>query len=288
MKISYLIIFLLLLLLPVQTNAAGIITVAGNKSTEENYQKIIEYKGGDPLSITDYSSPYSSRPAISFLLLLQALHLGGLDADFFFVACPNPGRSLAEVKKGRVAVYSSDIWEQDFDNSVYKTSPIIRRGELQKGIYLKKNSPFLTSTNVVNDLKNKIPLVEHTWTIDISLLKSFGFENIQTAPRYDLLFKMINKNRADFTILEFPRSEDLMIRDKTGDLYPIPNAKIVLPYSRHFMVSKINPQGKKVYEALEKGLKIMRKNGTIERALRESGVINSKVEKWKVVFQQVK
>ncbi|SMF18425.1 hypothetical protein [Desulfovibrio gilichinskyi] len=271
-----------------QTIAKERISIAGNTSTEYNYQKLIEYRGGDPLSISDYSSPYSSRPAISLLLLRQALHLGGIDADFVYISCPNPGRSLAEVKKGHAIVYSSDMWEQDFDDSVYKTSPIIRRGEFQKGIYVKKGSPLLTSTNVEDDLKNKIPLVEHTWTIDIALLKSFGFKDMQTAPKYDLLFKMINRNRADFTILEFPRTNDLTLQDKTGDLYPIPNAKIVLPYSRHFMVSKINPQGKRVYEALEKGLEILRKNGTIERALRQSGVINDKVKNWKIAFKQGK
>ncbi len=269
-----------------QTIAAESISVAGNKSTEQNYQKLIECKGGDPIAITDYSSPYSSRPVISFLLLRQALHLGGIDADFVYISCPNPGRSISEVKKGRAVVYSSDMWEQDFDNSVYKTSPIIRKGEFQKGIYVKKDSPLLTSTNVADDLKNKIPLVEHTWNMDIAILRKCGFKNIQTAPKYDLLFKMINKNRGDFTILEFPRDTDLIIQDKTGDLYPIQNAKIVLPDSRHFMVSKINPQGKKVYEALEKGLKILRKNGTIERALKQSGVINDKVKNWKVAFKQ--
>ncbi|WP_291328541.1 hypothetical protein [Desulfovibrio sp. UCD-KL4C] len=269
-----------------RTVAAEILSVAGNKSTEQNYQKLIEYKGGNPIAITDYSSPYSSRPVISLLLLRQALHLGGIDADFVYISCPNPGRSISEVKKGRAVVYSSDMWEQDFDSSVYKTSPIIRKGEFQKGIYVKKDSPLLTSPNVANDLKNKIPLVEHTWNMDIAILKKCGFKYIQTAPKYDLLFKMINKNRGDFTILEFPRNTDLIIQNKTGDLYPIQNTKIVLPESRHFMVSKINPQGKKVYEALEKGLRIMRKNGTIDKALRQSGVINDKVKNWKVAFEQ--
>ncbi|SDL32857.1 hypothetical protein SAMN05660337_2660 [Maridesulfovibrio ferrireducens] len=284
MRFSYLLISIFLLLFPAPTLATESISVAGNINTKHNYHKLVKSKGGDPLAITDYDSPYSSRPVISLLLLRQALHLGGLNANFFFISCPNPGRSLAEVKRGRAVVYSCDIWEQRFDSSVYKTSPVVRKGKFQKGLYVKKNSPLLKNATSLELLKKHVPLVGNTWITDIGVLKKAGFKTIQTAPRYDLLFKMMNKNRADFALLEFPRTNNLIIQSKNGDLYPIPNTKMIFPYSRHFMVSKKNPQGKQVYEALEKGLKILRKNGTIERALRQSGVINDKVKDWTVIY----
>ncbi len=283
MNFFYSIILVLLLFAPAPANATEIIPVAGNRSTKRNYNKLVESKGGDPLAIMNYESPYSTRPAISMLLLKQALTLGGLDLDLFFITCPNPGRSITEVKNGRAVVYSSDIWELDFDDSVYKTAPIIQRGEFQKGLYVNKSSAFMKKSPSILSIKNSIPLVEHTWTTDIETLKKIGFKNIQTAPQYNLLFKMMNRDRADFILLEFPLDKNLDIENNDGDLYPIKNVKIVFPHSGHFMVSKNHPQGKIVYEALEKGLKIMREDGTIERALRQSHIINDEVKDWAII-----
>ncbi|WP_031481890.1 type 2 periplasmic-binding domain-containing protein [Maridesulfovibrio frigidus] len=284
MNFIYFILSVLLLLAPAPTTASEIIPIAGNKGTKKSYLHLVESKGGDPLAIADYYSPDSSRPAVSMLILRQALSLGGMNSDFFFITCPNPGRSINEVKNGRAVLYSSDIWEQEFDDSVYKTAPLLQRGEFQKGIYVNKKSLLLKNNPTVLSLKKKTPLVEHTWTTDIETLKQIGFKNIQTAPQYDLLFKMINRDRADFTLLDFPLNKNLIVQSTDGDLYPLPNVKVVFPHSRHFMVSKKHPQGKIVFEALEKGLKIMRENGTIKRALRQSYIINEKVKDWDIIY----
>jgi hypothetical protein len=68
---------------------------------------------------------------------------------------------------------------------------------------------------------------------------------------------------------------------------PINNLKMFLPDTRHFVVSKRHPEGKAVFQALNKGLEILRINGTIEKALKQSGFINEKVTDWQTINSQM-
>jgi len=52
------------------------------------------------------------------------------------------------------------------------------------------------------------------------------------------------------------------------------------------MISKKRKRGKKIYEALEKGLQIMRNNGTLYRALHQANIINDRVRDWKIIWPE--
>ncbi|WP_027721075.1 hypothetical protein [Maridesulfovibrio zosterae] len=267
------------------TEAREIIYAAGLKGTKTGYDKLVKEKGGDPFAIKDYTSHIASRPVTSLLIIQQALKMGGMDAEIRFASYPNIARSLAEVKKGKVSILATDMWEMDFDDSVYKTDPFIRKGDFEKGIYTYKDSPLLKSKPDLKQLLQYCPLTESSWTIDIDLLKMMGFKRIQTAPKYDLLFKMLNKRRADFLLLELSRSPDFIYKKNDAPVKVIKGVKIIFPYSRHFMVSKRHPDGKKIFTALQCGLKKLREDGTLERALYQSGIKDKRIKDWKVIYQ---
>ncbi|GLQ32001.1 hypothetical protein [Litoribrevibacter albus] len=179
------------------------------------------------------------------------------------------------------------MWESDFDESVYKSAPFIRKGEFEKGIYTTADSDLHKGTCDLAILQKLAPLTENSWGTDIEVLNHMQFKTIHTASRYNLLFKMLNKKRADFILLEFSsESTTLAHRDPSGDLYPVEGIKVVFPFSRHFMVSKKHSHGQRIYNALQKGLKILRKNGTIEKALYQSKLKLERVKDWKVIYPQ--
>lgn len=225
-----------------------------------------------------------SRSLVSLLILIQALHAGEFDCEMEFKCYPNSGRAMTEVKKGKVTLLAEDMCKSDFDESVYMTTPLIQAGDFQKGIYVKKDSCLLDMCPPFESLKKQIPLIGNTWAADSKLLKKMGFTHIETAPKYELIYKMMGKGRADFSLIEFPNRDNLSRTVENIELRPIPNAKIVFADSRNFMISKKHHQGKCVYKSLEKGLRILRENGTIDRALRQSGVINERTKDWAVVY----
>jgi hypothetical protein len=284
MKIFIYILFAILLC-PVSLRAEPPIYVAGIELNKEIYDKMVSEKGGNPLEIHDYSSPHASRPAIALIIMQQALSLGGMNAKFEFIPYPNYTRCISELKKGRVDILATDMWEDQFDNTVYKTSPFINKGEFEKGIYACDYSELLKKTPNLSDLIQHVPIVGMSWELDRKTLRRMGNKIIQTAPTYPLIFEMLARKRADYTILEFPKDINSSYLNTCG-LQLVKGVKIKFPYSRHFMISKKRKRGKKIYEALEKGLQIMRNNGTLYRALHQANIINDRVRDWKIIWPE--
>ncbi len=61
---------------------------------------------------------------------------------------------------------------------------------------------------------------------------------------------------------------------------PIPNLKIALVDTRNFVVSKSSKNSLKIYDAFNKGLKIMKEEGLVDKFYTDSGFYNKNVEDW--------
>lgn len=53
--------------------------------------------------------------------------------------------------------------------------------------------------------------------------------------------------------------------------------------SRHVLVSKIHPEGAAIYQALNKGLVILKQQGKINKALTQSGFYNPDLADWSIL-----
>lgn len=272
---------LLLIFFPANSLASELkISIMADQGTIDSYTALVKTKGGDPFAITDYKSSHSSRPAISLLLMVQALKLGGLDFHVNFILSPNPGRGVNIVKKGHALLYGEDIWDSQFDETVYKSEPIFTSGQFQKGFFVGENSRFLKKQPSKHNLFNAPLILEATWYKDIASLTKRGFKNIKTTSQYQSMISMVATGRAQVTFLEFPDNDQMVHHSEHGLLYSIPGVKVCFSESRHFMVSQKHPLGEQAFAALQKGLKILREQKTITRAYTESGVFNSKVATW--------
>jgi hypothetical protein len=56
--------------------------------------------------------------------------------------------------------------------------------------------------------------------------------------------------------------------------------KIALKGTRHFLINRNQPDSRAVFDALQRGLKIMQNQGEIQRALTEAGILNGSVNDW--------
>lgn len=265
--------------------ARTIISVSATGDLERNYLAFMNNRRPD--QITSFASSYASRNVVSLALLQKALHLGGMtDVEFDFQHVPNSERERAEVKSGRVAVGSQDYWDADFDDTVYRSDPVITDGTFEKGLYTHPTNATMLSVRDKQSLKDRSAVIVGTWKGDIAALRALEIKQIHDVYELQAVAKFLGLRRADFTLLEFSSRPDLSVSISGVSLVPVPGIKVVLPGNRCWMVSKKHPLGEQIFKALSIGLKTMQQDGTIRRAFAESGFFQNRVKGWRVINRE--
>jgi hypothetical protein len=249
-----------------------------------NYHNFLIEQNKSVLDIESLESEYSNRNIACIVIIMQALHKGGYPAKLLIIKAPNYARELSMVKNGHSVIMHQDAWDTAFDNnSVYKSSEIIPRGNFVKGFYVKESDKKMYGVRNLEDLKPFTSVSNSRWEIDWATLEKIGLRSLSTTPTKESMIKMVLFRDIDFTLQEFTSSKDLSYETEQGKLIPVPGIKIALDGSRHFMVSKKHKNGKEVFQALEKGIKILRSEGTIDRYLTEAGFYREQVADWKTI-----
>ncbi|MDE1462446.1 hypothetical protein [Spartinivicinus poritis] len=228
-----------------------------------------------------YDSEYANRATVDLMLICRALYESGLKFNFQLTLYPNYSRVLAEVKRGRENIAAETIWKNEIDESVlYKTEPIIPIGGFIKGVYVKAGNNRLANVKSLDELKKFKGVMIKNWVIDWNTMESFGLNTLYETNGLESMYKLINNNRADFTLFEFSQTQHKVQKLKDINLVPVKGIKVKLLGERSFVVSKKSKNADNIYEHLNKGIAILRKNKEIERAYLESKFINPDVADW--------
>ncbi|WP_415717355.1 hypothetical protein [Maridesulfovibrio sp.] len=296
MKTRYL-IFLILAFLgltilgihPAKAEESLIISVAATKNAIKKYVSLPDSAKKVPIKTKQIPAEIETRCQASIMLMKNALMLGGINPQITFLATPNSRREREEVIKGYAVISAhlfneSAIMRPEFSDKIYISDPVLEDGYYEKGIFcLPCNHRVLNARNL-NELKSAgLPLIGIHWHNDDTTLTEMGIEQIAKGPTTDSLFRMIKAGRADWIPLGFHNSKDLSVSQAGITLVPVKGIKISLRESRHYIVSKNHPAGAKVFQALQKGIKIMRKQGMIKKLLANGGFHCPITKKWKVL-----
>lgn len=231
--------------------------------------------------ISNFNSPYANRGTIELVIICQALDVAGYKTTLKLQKYPNYKRALIQAKYGVVNMPAETLWESDIDEDYfYKTSPIIKNGEFEKGIYTLPTNKKVLDVFFMNDLMALTAVIPQIWTVDWQTLQSMNIK-VSSASNKLNLFKVLQKKHADFTLLEFSSVDDMSSEFGGIKLIPVPYIKVALNGSRSFVVSKNAPNAEALYKALNQGINQLRKKGVITKALEESGFINERVKYWK-------
>ena len=95
---------------------------------------------------------------------------------------------------------------------------------------------------------------------------------------------MLQRRRADFTLVEFAATADMSVTSNGIKLVPVPGCKVALSGSRSWIIAKNSPHAKPLAAALQRGVQVLRDEGRIERAFMESGFFHPKATRWKRLF----
>lgn len=265
--------------------AKTIISVPATARLDKNYLAFMDNRSPDQVST--FNSPHASRNVVSLALIQKALQLGGLsDVEFEFHLVPNSERERAEVKSGRVVIGSQDYWDYDFDDTVYRSDPVIIDGTFEKGLYTHPANAAMLSVRRREELKDRSAVIVGTWKGDVAVLRTLEPKEIHEVYEFQTVQKFLEMGRADFTLLEFSANPGMAVSIFGVSLVPVPGIKVALPGNRCWMVSRKHPQGEQVYKALSIGLKKLQQDGTIKRALTESGFFQNRVKGWRVINRE--
>jgi hypothetical protein len=237
-----------------------------------------------PLDITNFSGQSSRRDVVEVVLLQQALHKGRITRPLKFISVNSYQRILREIQSGNALMAGNSSWKTDLDEikeDVLISVPLIRDGEFEAGLYTTPTNKLALSASSLSDIKSLSAVSSRGWKVDWATLETLNLSRLDNTVTWISMVKMVSIKRADFLLAPFQPTDDLSMEVENLQIIPIPNIKIGLKGSRHFAISKFYPNASKIHEGLNKGLIILREDGTIKKAYQQSGFFNSKVKDWK-------
>ncbi|MGA1931412.1 hypothetical protein ACH5BF_01630 [Arcobacter sp. YIC-464] len=253
------------------------------KDVLDDYLKFIENK--DPLKMTDFRGEHSRRSTVELVLLQQALERGGYKVPSLkFILTPSYTRKIVQLKNGSGFSSGTSLWFYDLDklrDFVYITEPLILKAEYEAGFYTVESNKKALSAKSLEDIQQLTAISNKYWVPDWRTLESLNLKKLINTTKWKFIVRMVSINRGDFLLASFQPTPDLSFLTEGVKLVPIQGLKIGLNDSRHFAISKKYPNSKELFEALNKGIKILRKEGVITKAYKQSGFFNEKVQHWK-------
>ncbi len=258
---------------------------------DDIYQDYLKFLyGRSPLSIEDYSGSFSRRDVVELVLLQQLIVAGGYPARFEL----NPtleklDRIVTELGQGLDVVPGSTFFESDMkgqEGNIFISAPIIRKDEFIVAVYMLAEHPQRNRISSLEDLRRLVGITGKSWHRDQEILNDLGVKNIM-APNWEMANYMLEQGRADFVLQPLSAEDGYVINAfKDVMLLPSEGVSVSFPNSRHFVLSKQPPANKALYQALNKGIALFRKEGRIQKAYVESGFLQPVIFSWKDLRRQ--
>lgn len=287
--LSMLMIAAMLLLGAGSAHCAEQVVMSVQQPYLNNFLKLVDENNGKAWDISSLPPGNNHRIVAEMVIIARALHLGGMDATLKFLSVPNSRRETYEVAQGNAVICSQQFNKgtfttEEYENAAYMSSPITRFGEFRKGFYCLEDNTDLLKAKTLSDIRKTGPGIIGThWKNDAEVLGAMGITNIVRAPTFKCMVMMLKAGRAQWIPLAFSGEEDLSHTHFGVRLVPVPGLSFSLLESRHFMVSKNHPNGKKVFSALESGLKQLRDEGFIRKILTQACFFNKRTTRWKLL-----
>lgn len=274
--------WLLLLSFTALTCSAEPATLVMGDNVLSDYRDFIGSR--DVQAIKRYSGEGARRDVIDVVLALQALHLGGYSGEIEFVPQKSYRRIVYRVSSGNVAMSAPLVWQEDTQPSKhYISEAVIADGEFVVGLYTSPNNRRALALNSLAELSDFTVVSTQQWRSDWRTLKRIHFKSHYDTLQWPMMVKMVWAGRADMTLAPFQPTDNMALYHEGLTLIPIPNIKLALAGSRHWIVSKQHPEGQALFTALERGLQQLRSGGTVTRAYTESGFFDARVADWQQI-----
>lgn len=240
-------------------------------------------RGRNPKDITDYSGPDSRRDVVEVILFQQALKLGGMDCKILFRPVPTYRRLLEELRAGNIASAGASFWIYDLEKDIksqYISEPVIDNGEYEAGLYTAPDNLKALDAKTLADVRKLTAASNRYWIPDWLTLTSLHLRDLHHIQNWKTMVRMVANKRADFLLAPFQSTEEMVLEVDNMTLVPIKGLKVGLQGSRHFAISKKYPEGRKLYQALQRGVAKLKEQGRFRQAYMQCGFIHPGTKDW--------
>ena len=263
-------------------NVKAVITV-----DRDVYQDVLQFLDGRNVQqVEHFNSPLARRDVVDFVLIQQAIALGGVTLNVRFEPGNYDARNIRSVVSGILLVSLDSFWRSELDkvaNDIYISEPLIRRGEYFAGLYTAPDNHKALLVRSVEQLRKLSVISNSDWSADWHTLQQFDLPYLINEKSWSSQAKLVSRGWVDFMLAPFLPGNDFRFRGDGYEIMAVPGVKVLLDDSRHVAVSRKHPAGEQVFNALQRGLAIMRQQGRIQRAYEEAGFFNAHVKDWQIL-----
>ena len=270
-----------MLSLSTQALLAKTLIVAIPKDVLADYQKFVGKQ--DVLQIVDFSGDNARRDVVEVVLLQQALRLGGNTDKIEFKTIDSYARILRELESGQVLIAANSIWLADLKplgGGIHISQAVVENGASEAMLYTLPTNAHALKAKTLGDVRQLRAISNQAWTADWLTLSSLKLPYLQSASTWVSMVQMVSFGRADYLLGPFPKTADLSMQAEGVRFVAIPQVKVRLMGSRHFVVSRRHPDGAGVFTAINAGLSHLKAKHVIEKAYTESGFQNPNFKDW--------
>ncbi|MBB6522941.1 hypothetical protein [Pseudoteredinibacter isoporae] len=226
-----------------------------------------------------HQDPFTNLEVIELVLLVQALQLGGVKGEIKIKSAPSFS-ILSKVEKGEALLGGVSIWRertQSRAKSLWVSDPIIRQGEFQLGLYSCGRPMSIIDLSGLQQFR----LSSHAnWPMVTELLQSLEVADLSLSNDWNQIAKQSCAGASDLIAAPFTASADRPLQYLEKLLSPVPGVKLKVSGTRHFIISRLHPKGKRTYFSLQRGMRKLRVKGNIARAMRQSGFLPQATANW--------
>ena len=239
---------------------------------------IRDYRFSEEYS-SQHQDPFINLEVVELVLLVQALQLGGVKGEIK-IRPASTYNIMNKVEKGEVLLGGVSIWRERTASrakTLWVSDPIIRQGEFQLGLY----SCGLPVPVLDIEALQQYRLSSHSsWPMVTELLHSLELADLSLSSDWGMVAQHSCNGISDLVAAPFTTSSGLPLRYLEQLLTPVPGVKLRVSGTRHFIISRLHPKGKRTYFSLQRGLRKLRVKGNIARALRQSGFLHQAANDW--------
>jgi hypothetical protein len=253
---------------------------------DDVYEDYIRFLAGrSPVEVIDFHGDYIRRDVVDMIIVQQALVLGGFQKTFAY----RPGnvnfRNTRLLEQGKLLLSFDSYWLADAEvlqDKLFISAPIIRQGEYFAGIYAHADNKRVAALNTIDDFSQLTSVSTPRWRTDWQTLSLLPLKEVFVEHEWLAQAQMVHRQWADFMMMPLMPSLENRYKLEDIELVAHPTAILELNGSRHFVISKLHPDGERAYQAIQKGIEVLRAQGRIKRAYQEAGFIPD-LSKYKVI-----
>ncbi len=265
-------------------------TVLISIETQEDF--LAQIKDQTVLEVNDFDKKGFRREVVEIILLHQALNLGGYKQKIVHkVKDVSYKRGIRAIESGAADMWGVSVWAQSVvdSNYLYISDPVIELGEYDAVMYTNPSNKKALLVKSREQLQQLSVVSNRNYKIDWLTLSEIGIKKMIHTPVWESMIRFVDSGRADFMIAPLQLGEKYHLTrryfqggryKKTFRLVPIPNVKLYLNDSRHWIVNKQSSGSQEIIDALNKGLAILNESGKRKRALSECGFIRPELQSW--------